>query len=200
MEGPLPAPDLMPDLTHHLATLGPLAILVGSAIEGQLSAMAGGVMAREHLMSPLAVFAAAVAGTTLVDYILFVLGRSFRRSDFVTRASKKRGFAKALSLIERFPTGFILSFRFIYGLRAAGPVAIGVTRIAHRRFAVLNVVGALIWATVCVGLGYLIGPALMTLMHSTAGEAAPVVAAVLFAAVIGGVLLWRRRRKGETPA
>ncbi|MBX3485058.1 DedA family protein [Phenylobacterium sp.] len=189
----------MPDLTHHLATLGPFAILVGSAVEGQLSAMAGGVMAREHLMSPLAVFAAAVAGTALVDYILFVLGRSFRRSGFVTKASKRRSFAKAVELIERFPTGFILSFRFIYGLRAAGPVAIGVTRIGHRRFAVLNVVGALIWATVCVGLGYLIGPALMTLMHSTAGEAAPIVVAALFAAVIAGVLLWRRRGKDETP-
>ncbi|MBL8556741.1 MAG: DedA family protein [Phenylobacterium sp.] len=189
----------MPDLTHHLATLGPFAILLGSAVEGQLSAMAGGVMAREHLISPLAVFAAAVAGTALADYILFVLGRSFRRSDFVTRASQKRGFARALALIERFPTGFILSFRFIYGLRAAGPVAIGVTRIAHRRFALLNVAGALIWASVCVGLGYLIGPALMTLMHSTAGEAAPIVAVVLFAFVGGGVILWRRRRKDEAP-
>jgi membrane protein DedA with SNARE-associated domain len=183
----------MPDLTHHLATLGPVAILVGSAVEGQLSAMAGGVMAREHLMSPLVVFAAAALGSTLVDYVLFVLGRSFRESRFVTKASKKKSFAKAVDLIERFPNSFILSFRFIYGLRAAGPVAIGVTRIGHRRFAVLNVVGALIWAAACVGLGYLIGPALMSLMHGAAGTAAPIVAGAAFAAVIGAVLFWRAR-------
>lgn len=190
----------MPDLTHHLATLGPVAILVGSAVEGQLSAMAGGVMAREHLMSPLVVFAAAALGSTLVDYVLFVLGRSFRESRFVTKASKKKAFETALGLIERFPNSFILSFRFIYGLRAAGPVAVGVTRIGHRRFAVLNVLGALIWAAVCVGLGYLIGPALMSLMHGATGTAAPILAGALFAAVVAGVVVWRARAAKDDAA
>ena len=73
----------------------------------------------------------------------------------------------ALGLIERYPIGFILSFRFLYGLRAAGPVAVGVTRIPTTLFALLNALGALIWAAVFVGVGYVFGPAVMTLISGS---------------------------------
>ena len=148
----------MTDFTQHLAALGPIAIALGAAFEGQTAVIAGGVIARQQILSPAVVVLAAALGSGIVDYMLFVLGRSFRHTRWVKKVSAKPAFDRALGLIERHPTGFILSFRFLFGLRAAGPVAVGVSTVSTRKFAILNAVAAGIWAGAFVALGYPICP------------------------------------------
>ena len=182
----------MTPLNDHVTTLGPAAVLLGAAFEGQTFVIAGGVMVRNHLISlPFAVGLAAL-GSILVDHLLFILGRSFRDGRFVRKASEKPAFDKALRLIERHPTAFILSFRFLYGLRAAGPVAVGVSQVSHPRFAWLNVLGAVIWASVFVAMGYAFGPVITTLLHSAVQHVAP-IAAGLGGVVLCALVLWRWR-------
>lgn len=183
----------MSDITHHLAELGPLAILLGAAFEGQTAVIAGGVLARHGLISPFVALGAAALGSGILDQVLFVLGRSFRGTSFVQRVIAKPAFAKTLDLIERYPSGFILSFRFLYGLRAAGPVAVGVARISTPRFAALNALGAVIWAAVFVGLGYLFGEAVMQVLHTLMAHWEPIAIGVVVVAVAGGLTFWRWR-------
>lgn len=183
----------MTDLAQHLAALGPFAIALGAAVEGQTAVIAGGVMAREQILSPAVVVLAAALGSGIVDYLLFVLGRSFRHTRWVKRAAAKPAFDKALVLIERYPTGFILSFRFIYGLRAAGPVAVGVSSVSTRKFAILNAIAAGLWAGAFVALGYAFGPAVMALLHGMFAHAAPIAAAVAAVVAIVGLAYWRWR-------
>lgn len=183
----------MSDLLQHLAAFGPLAIALGAAVEGQTSVIAGGVMAREEILSPAVVVLAAALGSGIVDYLLFVLGRSFRHTRWVKRTAAKPAFEKALVLIERYPAGFILSFRFIYGLRAAGPVAVGVSSVSTRKFAVLNAVAAGIWAGAFVALGYAFGPAVMTLLQSMFSHAAPVALGAVVLVLVAGFGFWRWR-------
>jgi membrane protein DedA with SNARE-associated domain len=183
----------MANLEHYLATLGPIAILLGGAFEGQTAVIAGGVMARQQVISPAMAVGMAALGSGLLDYALFVLGRSFRHTGFVRRVSAKPAFAKCLGLIERYPVGFILSFRFLYGLRAAGPVAVGVSQVTSTLFGVLNAVGAAIWAGVFVGLGYAFGPAVMTLLGAMVAHAAPIVIGLGIAAAVAGLGFWRWR-------
>jgi membrane protein DedA with SNARE-associated domain len=183
----------MAHLEHLLSAFGPVVILLGAAFEGQTAVIAGGVLARQHLISPAMATVAAALGSGILDYCLFVLGRSFRQSRFVRRASTKPAFAKALGLIERFPSGFILSFRFLYGLRAAGPVAVGVTKIGAVQFAVLNAVGAAIWGGVFVGLGYAFGPTVMSLLSGLVAHLAPVGIGLAAAAAVLGLAVWRWR-------
>lgn len=183
----------MVDLEHYLAAYGPIGILLGAAFEGQTAVVAGGVIARQGLISPLVAVGAAALGSGILDQVLFILGRSFRDTKFVRRVAAKSAFSKALGLIERYPVGFILIFRFLYGLRAAGPVAVGVTHVGTVRFAVLNAIGALIWAGVSVGLGYLFGPTVMTVLGALAAHAAPALLAAVVAVVVGGLIVWRWR-------
>ena len=183
----------MTELAQHLAAFGPFAIALGAAVEGQTSVIAGGVMARSQILSPAVVVLAAALGSGIIDYLLFVLGRSFRHTRWVKKVAAKPGFDRALVLIERYPTGFILSFRFLYGLRAAGPVAVGVSSVSTRKFAVLNAIAAGIWAGVFVGLGYAFGPALLTLMEGMFAHAAPVAAGLVVAAAVIGFGIWRWR-------
>lgn len=183
----------MAEFEHYLATFGPLAILLGAAFEGQTAVIAGGVMARQGLISPYVAVAAAALGSGILDQVLFILGRSFRDTGFVRRVAAKTAFAKALGLIERYPTGFILVFRFLYGLRAAGPVAVGVTQVSTARFAILNAIGALIWAGVFVGLGVLFGPAVMSVLGGLMAHAAPIAIGAAVVVVLGGLIIWRWR-------
>jgi len=183
----------MDHFQQYLSAFGPFVILAGAAFEGQTAVIAGGVIARNGAISPALAITAAAFGSGVLDYVLFVLGRSFRDSGFVRRVSRKRAFAKALGLIERFPVAFILSFRFLYGLRAAGPVAVGVTQIATGWFALLNALGAAIWAAVFVGLGYLFGPTVMSVLNAALAHAAPVAIGAVAVAVLAGLGIWRWR-------
>ena len=184
---------LMTDFAQHLAALGPIAIALGAAFEGQTAVIAGGVLARQQILSPAVVVLAAALGSGIIDYLLFVLGRSFRHTRWVQKTAEKPAFDKALSLIERYPAGFILSFRFLFGLRAAGPVAVGVSSVSTRKFAVLNAVAAGIWAGTFVGLGYLFGPVVMKVLEGIFAHAAPVAAGVAVVLIVVGVAIWRWR-------
>ena len=52
-------------------------------------------------------------------------------------------------LLDRWGNWFVLSFRFLYGLRTISPVAIGLSSIpAAYRFTLLNAISAMVWAGV----------------------------------------------------
>lgn len=139
---------------------GPVVVFLGAAFEGNLAVIAGGLLAHQKLVPLWLTGMAATCGSWLIDQALFMAGRRFRDHRFVRRVGETRAFAKSLAFIERFPTSFILSFRFLYGLRMAGPVALGVTQVSSLRFFVLNFVGAVIWAGVFTLAGYFFGEAI----------------------------------------
>src|SRR6185437_14259022 len=129
-----------------LRQYGPIGVFLGAAFEGQSAVILGGLVARQHLLSCWVVLASATAGSALIDHMLFVGGRRYRDHRWVRWATDKPAFARALKFIERFPNSYTLIFRFIFGLRLASPVAIGVSRVPTWQFTLLNALGALIWA------------------------------------------------------
>ncbi len=66
---------------------------------------------------------------------------------------------RVTGLLEKYPTGFILAFRFIYGIRIISPVAIGLSKVPALKFLVLNAIAALVWGIGITAIGYLIGNA-----------------------------------------
>jgi len=96
-------------------------------------------------------------------------------------------------MLERRPIGFVLGFRFLYGLRIVSPLAIGASALPLRRFVALNVCAAIIWGISFTALGYLFGSAI----ERVAGDmrsVGPVLigAAILAACLIGATLVVRR--------
>lgn len=185
-------------MEEFLRHYGPIGIFLGAGFEGQTALIVGGLLARQHILNLWLVLACATAGSGLVDHLLFVAGRSFRTHRWVERATRQAAFAKALGFIERYPTGYILTFRFIFGLRIASPIAVGVSQIPTWRFAVLNVLGAVIWATTFTLLGFVFGEAVHSFLghghHAgrwTLAAAGGVIVLVLL--IWAGRSLWRRR-------
>ena len=140
-----------------IAKYGLLAIFLGAGIEGETVVILGGVFAHRHLVSFLWAALAAAAGSFTADQLLFFAGRHARQYRAVQKLIEQPAFARVKGLLERYPTGFIFSFRFIYGIRAMSPVAIGMSNVAAGKFVVLNAAAACIWGPLFTAVGYLFG-------------------------------------------
>jgi membrane protein DedA with SNARE-associated domain len=143
---------------------GYLAILIGAVIEGEASLLAGGLAAQAGYLDLPCVIGVAFFGTLIADQAYFLLARWQSGKFLARRPSWKRRVDRAESLLKRFRTPLILLFRFLYGIRIMVIIAIGMSKIPASRFAVLNVMGAMIWVTVIGTTGYLSGSVLVHLL------------------------------------
>ncbi len=129
-------------------------------------------------------------GSFLGDQLWFSLGRRLGGKALTRWPRAERRIAHALSMIERYGTLFILSFRFIYGVRNVASVACGMSGIHRARFAALNFVAAGVWASSFVAAGWFIGAAI--------AEHGFMIVGIVIVALVGlffaGRALWQRRR------
>jgi membrane protein DedA with SNARE-associated domain len=182
-----------------IARYGVIAVFAGAGFEGETAAVAGGMLAHQGYFALPAAMAAAVAGSFVADQLFFLLGRRFRDHRRVAAVRSKKTFARALDLLERYPHAFVFSFRFIYGFRTVSPVAIGTSGVSARTFVVMNLIAAVVWGILFVGLGYLFGHAVFVLLGRMRGKhhvmllAAAGVAAVI--ATIHAIRWWQGRRE-----
>ena len=193
-------------MEEFLRQYGPIGIFLGAGFEGQTAVIIGGLLARQHILQLWLVLLSATAGSGVVDQLLFVAGRRFRAHRWVVRATEQVAFARALRFIERFPVSYILAFRFIFGLRVASPIAIGVSQVPTWRFTLLNVAGAVIWATSFTMAGFIFGEAVHNLLgpghHAgrwTLIAAGAIVVAVGATWTVRYLLRRRRASRNSTP-
>jgi membrane protein DedA with SNARE-associated domain len=191
-------------MEEFLRQYGPIGIFLGAGFEGQTAVIVGGILARQHILHLWLVLLSATAGSGVVDHLLFVAGRQFRTHRWVVRAQQQPAFARALGFIEKYPISYTLAFRFIFGLRVASPIAIGVTQVPTWRFTLLNIAGAVLWATTFTMAGFIFGEAVHNLLgkghHAGQWTLAAAGAIVVIVAIIWAVryLLRRRKRRLET--
>jgi membrane protein DedA with SNARE-associated domain len=138
---------------------GVIVLFLGAGIEGEPFALAGGILAHRHWMSPWTATLAAIGGACFVDQLWFHLSRHYRQSRIVQHMVERPAFKRSLDLIERYPVRFVLLFRFAYGLRAVAPVAIGASCVPTRLFVPLDILSSIVWGCAFTAAGYLIGPA-----------------------------------------
>lgn len=139
---------------------GYLAILLATLAQGQAVLVLAGFLAHQGHLDVGAVFLVAFVGGSAGDQLLFWLGKASgprlqERSPTLKRAGDRVG-----TLLRRHDAALVMGIRFIYGLRVAGPIAMGALGMPPRRFAVFNVLGAAAWALLVGGAGYLAGQAL----------------------------------------
>ena len=182
-------------LTHLLARYGLLGVFLGAGIEGETVVLAGGVLAREGLVSLPAAMIAAALGSCLVDQAWFFLGRYGRNLHWVRKITERPAFERATDLVERHPTAFIFGFRFVYGMRTVSPIAIGTTDVRTHRFVATNAVSAAIWAPLFTLIGYAFGAAVEPFLHRFKHGAMIVIAALVGLGLLVAGVVWIVRRR-----
>lgn len=177
-----------------LTQYGYAALFIGCLLEGETLLVLAGIAAHGGYLAFPTVVLVAFVGGTLGDQILFYFGR--RSGGMILRRWPRleAPATRVRSLVERHSSLLIVAVRFMYGLRLIGPIVIGTCAVSPLRFAILNMIGAAIWATSVASVGYVFGHAIewlladLALFERTALTIAVVVAIVLF-------ILHRRRSR-----
>ena len=186
---------MLSGVLHHLIEqYGALGVGLGGAVEGESAVVIGGAMARAGLINVWWATLAAFVGAWTSCQLFFLVGRSQRDSRLVHRITQKPVFARALKMIDRHPRLFCFGFRFIYGFRVAGPVAISMSHVRARDFAWLQMLSAAIWGPGLVWLGYAFGKTLVRLVKLLLTPLNATVAAAAVTVLVLGWLQWRRTR------
>jgi len=134
-------------------------LAVGCLLEGETILVLAGFAAHRGYLDPLTVVTIASFCGFLGDQFYFWMGRRHGASVLARWPSLARQTNRVNRLLDRFHAVVIIGVRFAYGLRIAGPVLIGTTTIPWLRFALLNALGAVLWACLVAGIGWAFGEA-----------------------------------------
>jgi membrane protein DedA with SNARE-associated domain len=182
------------DLQHVIATHGDTIYVIAFAwafFEGETFVLFGGLAAAQGLLNPLILGACVAIGSFCGDQCWFQIGRRFGARLLQRYPRWQHRIEAPLGWLERYDTWFILSFRFIYGIRNISSFALGISAVSTRRFMVLNLLGSAIWATSFVSAGYLFGGVLGVAV----GDLAEDLGLVMLGAFVITVFLTRLAQK-----
>lgn len=192
------------ELTRLLAEWGYLGIFVcvfagnlGVPVPEETVIIAAGFLAAQKILEFKAVWAVVVASAVVGDSCGFLVGRTGGQRLF-ERLGQNFAFVRSrYELLQAFFAAHgakaVFMARFVTGARfMAGPMA-GAAGMRFWRFLGWNVLGALLWCSLMVTIGYLVGKELgrvARLVHFGAYS----VAVVALAALLIALLVWRRQR------
>jgi membrane protein DedA with SNARE-associated domain len=122
--------------------------------EGETFVLFGGAAAAHGLLDPWLLGLVVALGSFCGDQCWFQLGRRYG-TPLLDRFPRWRSrVATPLSWLVRYDRWFILSYRFIYGIRNISSFALGLSPVPRQRFLRLNLLGSFIWAASFVAAGY----------------------------------------------
>jgi membrane protein DedA with SNARE-associated domain len=189
-------------MEHILTGHGAWPYLVTFAwtfVEGESFVLFAGFAAAQGLLSAPMLLLAAWLGSFCGDQCYFWIGRSFGLRVLARRPVWRARVDKVLGILRRYDVGFILTFRFVYGIRNFSSFAIGISGVGWLRFLLLNLVAALIWAVTFVGAGYLSGRAIHRALGTYAQDFSEAMLAAL-AAILLAVFIYHRVRRRRAEA
>jgi membrane protein DedA with SNARE-associated domain len=171
-----------------------LAIVVGFFVPGEIAAIIGGVIASQHHANVILMVVVVVVVATLGNVVGYEVGRVIGPWLFSRRPlAGQTGVDRAQTLIARRGGPAVIAGRFVAVVRAVLPGLVGMSGMPRRHFAVFSAVGAVVWGTLWVLVGFALGLS-YTKVTNTIGRVTVVVVAVLVVAGLGFLL---RRRYGR---
>jgi membrane protein DedA with SNARE-associated domain len=160
-------------------------------LEGETFVLFAGAAAAQDIIDVRLLIAIAWLGSYCGDQTYFYLGRTFGPRILKRFPKLQNGADKVAGLILQYDIAFILTYRFVYGLRNVSSFAMGLSGLDWKKFAFWNFWAAGIWAVTFSMVGYLfgevldnvLGHAIETVMLSLLG---------LLALFFIGKLVWKK--------
>ncbi|RPI59921.1 MAG: DedA family protein, partial [Planctomycetaceae bacterium] len=159
---PMPSATEIEMFLNNHEMLAYLIIIAWTFLEGETIVIIAGIAAQDFQPNPYLVMAAAFAGSLLGDQTWFFIGRLKGKAIIAKRPFWQTKADKVYRIFERHHTLLILGFRFLYGLRNITPFVLGMSEVRTKRFIMLNVIGAAVWAATFTWGGFALGMALET--------------------------------------
>lgn len=132
-------------------------MFLGACIEGESIVLFFSALSYKGYLDFPAVLAVAFTGTLLADQSLYYIGRYYGPKLLERKPHWKPKIERIFALLHRHELLFILSFRFVYGIRTLSPLVIGASGISAKRFSILNLTAATLWTLISCTTGYYLG-------------------------------------------
>ena len=183
-------------IAEHGAWFYPITFL-WTFLEGETFVIFAGAAAQQGHLSLSWLIAAAWLGSFAGDQFYFFIGRRWGQR-ILARFPKHRGSVDiALGFLRRYNTWFILSFRFIYGIRNVSSFAMGTSGLSYARFLALNFLAAGMWSLSFAGAGYLLGHAFEAMLGDLVKQFGLVMLGVFLFVIALVMGLHKRLQKRE---
>ena len=186
--------DFGPWLAQAITSHGYWMLVLGCLLEGETVLLLAGFAAHRGQLDPLWVLVVASVAAFVGDQCFFWLGRRHGARMLALRPAWACQAARVNALLQRWGGWLVIGIRFAYGLRIAGPVVMGASAMPAWRFAAFNAAGAVIWALVVGGLGWLLGGAAEALLGKVQHLEAALLSALLLLALTVAAWRWYRAK------
>ncbi|WP_374634895.1 DedA family protein [Ferrovibrio sp.] len=167
---------------------------VWAFLEGETFVIFAGAAASQGHLHMYWLIGAAWLGSFMGDQLYFWIGRRWGHKLLKRFPKLQGGVNVALDMLHKYHVGFILSFRFIYGVRNFSSLAMGMSPIGWPRFAGLNLIAAGLWANSFAWAGYLLGVAFEAVLGDIAKDFGLVMLTVF---VVVGIILFIVHRRSK---
>ncbi|MGE5476251.1 MAG: DedA family protein [Bacteroidales bacterium] len=170
-------------------------VLVATFIEGEtIVILLGAAKSAGELPINVELLAlAAFTGSFCGDQLYYLIGRRYGAPLLNRWPTLGHKIEWAFQLVKDHPTLFILSFRFIYGIRNIAPFVIGIAGVARVRYLLLNFIAAQVWAHSFAWGGYWLGKVLVAWLGDNKWYA--LLGFFGIALVVGGIGYVKQKRK-----
>jgi membrane protein DedA with SNARE-associated domain len=162
------------------------ALMLGLLFEGETMLILGAFMAhRGYLNLPLVILVGCIVAFAS-DQFFFWIGRLKGNQFLETRPALKLHVEKAKSLLSWNTNLLFLGIRFMYGLRTALPFVIGMAKFDPKKFVLLNLIGAFLWALTFGLAGQLIGQVIAAIFEDVKENELMIAIGIIFI----GTCIW----------
>ena len=173
-----------------------LVILAWTFLEGETVVLITGALisgGNVHL-SVWTLALVAFAGSFGGDQAWFYIGRKYGTPLLARWPNMGKRVEWAFRLLRKEETVFILTFRFIYGLRNISPFVIGMAGVSRIKFLALNCVAAAIWANTFAWGGFSVGKVLETYL----GQSSQLILGLFILVVVVSTVASKIRQRMRT--
>ena len=175
-----------------LQRYGLWAVFFGTMIEGDLTLLLSGVLARAGLFTFEEALLVGTAGGFVGDSLSYMIGARFRG-----RARTWHFFIRARPRIEklmhRFGVLSVFIVKYVYGLRTTSAIFYGLAQFGFLRFALLTLASCVVWVGVLAGLGFTFATGIETLVGDLKRIQILLLVAVIIIATVYVITRFERR-------
>jgi membrane protein DedA with SNARE-associated domain len=183
------------DLPALLHSYGYAFIFAGTFVEGESLLVLGGIFAHRGYLDLGGVIATSFLAAVCGDQLFFHLGRRHAKA-LLSRFPRLRDKVNvSLHRVERHQIKVVLGMRFLWGLRIALPVALGLTSMNAWRYYWLNLLSAAVWSCVFALIGYFAGEVFSRIVDDLHRHEPWIAGALLLAGVIVLYARWHGARR-----
>ena len=152
------------NLIALLKKYGYIILFIWSIFEGETGLVMAGVLSHTGDMNLWLAILVAALGGFIGDQIYFYIGRLNKEWLHKEFKAHRRKFAKVRILLRKYGAWIIFVQRFMYGMRTIIPMAIGASGYDPKKFAIINLISAFIWASITIIPSYIFGEQILEIL------------------------------------